>query len=450
MGFKKFSVLLASRLFLIMLTLLGLTFLVMVPGYHAATFLVFWVLVFQAYEVYRFVTRTNAEVTRFLDAARYADFSQRFRMHDLGAGFGELGEAFTDILARFQTVRAGQEQELRHLKALIEHVPVPLVSLHGDGAVTVWNNAARRLFGSVPTTHLDDLAQFGQAFQRDVAQVEAGERRLVLFEADDVEQRLMLAATKIIIGGKPEKLISLQNIQSELDAAQLQAWQDLVRVLTHEIMNSITPVASLAKTAVDLVDDASSKVAENAEVVAELEDVKDAVNTVARRSDRLNQFVSSYRRLTRLPPPNRELIRLGDLFAEMDSLVAQDWADKGVRLETSIDPVELDVSADREMIEQVLINMLRNAGEAMAGQDGATVWLAARLNKRGGVTIEVSDNGPGVPEDIAKRIFVPFFTTKREGSGVGLALTRQVMIAHGGSVTLAERDGGGAKFSLSF
>lgn len=450
MGFKKFSLLLGGRLIFIMIALLGLTYLYTLPGYLASTVLMFAVVIVLTYEMIRFVSKTNAEVTRFLDAARYADFGQRFNFHGLGAGFGELGDTFTDILKRFQEVRAGQEEELRHLKALIEHVPAPLISVKAHGQLVLWNNAARRLFGSAHVTRLSDLGQFGDEFEKAVTKLRAGQRRLVTFEVEGIEQRITLAATQVIIGGHVERLISLQDIQSELDAAQLQAWQDLVRVLTHEIMNSITPVASLAKTAVDLVDDAASQVTDNPEVVEELADVKDAVNTVARRSDSLMQFVSSYRRLTRLPPPDKSMIRLDELFDHVGKLATQDWSEKDLSLVINVQPSELDMQADRDMIEQVLINLLQNAAQALEAKEGATVWLSGHLSKRGRVVVEVADNGPGIPADIAKKIFVPFFTTKREGSGVGLALTRQVMIAHGGAVSLADREGGGAKFSLTF
>jgi signal transduction histidine kinase len=217
----------------------------------------------------------------------------------------------------------------------------------------------------------------------------------------------------------------------------LQAWQDLVRVLTHEIMNSITPVSSLAKTAVDLVDDVSRKVDDHPDLVEELSDVRDAVNTVASRSDGLMNFVTSYRRLTRLPPPSRSQFRLDGLFADVIKLSTVNWDQKGLSLITNIEPSQLDLFADRDMVEQILINILQNSEYALEEVANGRVSLMARLNKRGHVTIEVSDNGPGIPEDIVRKIFVPFFTTKREGSGVGLALSRQVMIAHGGTISVS-------------
>lgn len=441
---------LALRTAAIMLTLILLSYLITMPGYHAATLLVSLILLWQCVAAFRFVSRTNAELVRFFNAARYADFSQRFELKGVGAGFGELGSAFTDILKRFQEVRAGQEEELRHLKAMIEHVPVPLVSLHPNDDITLWNNSARRLFGTNKVTRMDDLNQFGQEFAEHVAKVNPGERRLVTFTVDGMEQQLTVAATQIILAGKAEKLISMQDIQSELDGAQLQAWQDLVRVLTHEIMNSITPVASLAKTAVDLLDDAKDKVQDHPDVVEELSDVSDAVQTVARRSDGLTNFVGSYRRLTRLPPPNKKRISLNDLFTQVDTIATQQWQEKGIKLSTEVTPVALELDIDIDMIEQLLINLLQNAEQALVDTDSPQVNMRGYLNKRGHVVIEVSDNGPGIEEDIANKIFVPFFTTKREGSGVGLALTRQVMIAHGGNVKLESETGKGALFRLTF
>jgi two-component system nitrogen regulation sensor histidine kinase NtrY len=265
-----------------------------------------------------------------------------------------------------------------------------------------------------------------------------------------MERRLTIAVSQIIIEGKTERLISLQDIQSELDDTQLQAWQDLVRVLTHEIMNSITPVASLAKTAVDLVDDVSRKLKDHPDVVTELADVRDAVNTVASRSDGLMKFVSSYRRLTRLPPPTKSQFRLDGLFADVIRLSTVNWDEKGLSLITNIEPSQLDLFADRDMVEQILINILQNSEHALENIADGRVAMMARLNRRGHVTVEISDNGPGIPQDIIRRIFVPFFTTKREGSGVGLALSRQVMIAHGGTISVFPGDQDGARFTLVF
>ena len=327
---------------------------------------------------------------------------------------------------------------------------MPLLSLHRDGAVTLWNNAARRLFASAHVTRRGDLVQFGEGFYEQLTSIRAGERLLATFETDGLQQQLTLSATEMAIDAKTETLVSLQNIQNELDVAQLAAWQDLVRVLTHEIMNSITPVTSLAKTAVDLVDDARSRVAGQPEVVAELADARDAVETVARRSDGLMSFVSTYRQLTRPPSPEKSRFSVADLFEEVRRIATQDWGADNLTLATSVDPEGLDLEADRRLVEQILINLLQNAAQAIDGADAGRVELTSRLNQRGRVIIEVSDNGPGVPDEIGDRIFVPFFTTRREGSGVGLALSRQIMISHGGSISFTNEAGGGARFTLAF
>ena len=450
MGFRNFSLLLGLRLVLLVLVLAALVYLLVVPGYPVVRLLLGMLAALQLFEIIHFVRRTNRELTRFLDAIRYADFGQRFRMQQVGSGFEELGEVFTGIIERFQDMRNQQEETLRHLKALMEHVPVPLLSLHHNDRLELHNNAARRLFGSARVERLEDLKAFGEDFHRHLSAVAPGERRLAVFMSEGVEQRFTISATEIAIAGQVERLVSLQNIQSELDGVQLQAWQDLVRVLTHEIMNSITPVASLAKTATDLVEDAASKVSAYPEVIEELADVKSAVETVARRSDGLMHFVQGYRQLTRLPPPNRQSLSVAGLLDSAAQLVAAPWQEKGIGLDIQVEPVSLSLNADPEMLEQMLLNLLKNAEQALEGRPTPHVTMKASLNRNGHVSLEVADNGPGIDDEVASKIFVPFFTTKREGSGVGLALTRQIMLAHGGTVVLGESPAGGAKFTLTF
>jgi nitrogen fixation/metabolism regulation signal transduction histidine kinase len=450
MVFRRFAIALIFRLALVGIAMGVFTWLLLEPGYHSATIIAGAVLATLAAGLWRFVSRTNRELARFLDAAKFADYSQRFDFEKEGSDFKVLGEAFTGIINRLREQRTDQESELRRLRALIEHIPVPLMTLHADDSITLQNNAARRLFGAEHVTQLKDLRRFGFRFAEAVETAVPGRRQLVTFTVEGIEYHLTLAATEIIVSGQSERLISLQDIQSELDATQAEAWEDLVRVLTHEIMNSITPVTSLAQTAVTVTEDIVARVDAGEPIDEDLVDLRDAVNTVARRSNSLTQFVDSYRQITRLAPPEKKRVNLRELFDSVLRLAEAECPRDDVAFESEITPRELDVQADRDLLEPVLLNVLRNGWQATAEVEKPAVTLTARLNRRSNVVIEVADNGPGVPEDMMKKVFVPFFTTKEGGSGVGLALARQVMIAHGGFIRIATNEQGGATFSLTF
>ena len=450
MIFRRFDVALVLRLVLVGIAMTAFIWLLLLPGYHSAMALVGGALVLLIAELWRHVSRTNRAIARFLDAARYADYSQRFNFENDGSDFPALGAAFTDILRRMRERSTGQESETRRTRALIEHIPVPLLTLHSDESITLQNNAARRLFGAEHVTKLKDLRKFGFSFAESVASAVPGMRQLVTFSVEGIEYKLTLATTELIIAGESERLISLQDIQSELDATQAEAWEDLVRVLTHEIMNSITPVTSLAKTAADVVHDVLEKVRDEEPVEDDLADLRDAIETVARRSDSLMHFVDGYRQITRLAPPEKKRVRLADLFETAVRLAQAECPRDDVEFSYDVHPSELDVYADRDLLEPVLINLLRNAWQAQETTAAPLVRLGGRLNRRHNIVIEVADNGTGIPANIATKIFVPFFTTRENGSGVGLALARQVMIAHGGFIRAGSNDGGGAIFSLTF
>lgn len=450
MIFRRFVVALFVRLVITGVTMAAFIWLFILPGYHSSMLLVGAALALLVAELWRYVSRTNREVARFLDAARHADYSQRFNFENDGTDFRALGEAFTDILRRMRDRSTDQESEMRRSRALIEHIPVPLMTLHTDESITLQNNASRRLFGAEHVTKLRDLRKFGFGFAESVATAVPGMRQLVSFSVEGIEYKLTLATTELIIAGKSERLISLQDIQSELDATQTEAWEDLVRVLTHEIMNSITPVTSLAKTASDVVNDVLEKVREDEPIEHDLEDLRDAIETVSRRSDSLVQFVDGYRQITRLAPPEKKRVRIADLFETVLRLAQAECPRDDIEFSFDISPSELDVYADRDLLEPVLINLLRNAWQAQASTDKPVVRLGAHLNRRHNVVVTVTDSGPGIPADLATKIFVPFFTTREGGSGVGLALARQVMIAHGGFIRASANENGGAVFSLTF
>jgi nitrogen fixation/metabolism regulation signal transduction histidine kinase len=450
MVFRRYVVQLVIRLVLVGLAMALVVWLLLRPGFHSSTLLSSIVLLLLVAELWRFVSRTNREVARFLDAVRFADYSQRFDFERAGSGFADLGRTFTEIIEQLRSRQSGVESSLRHQRALVEHIPVPLLTVHADDSITLQNNAARRLFGAAHVTRVNDLRQFGASFARAVEEAVPGDRELVRFSVEGVEYHLTLATTEIIIEGERDRLISLQDIHSELDATQAEAWQDLVRVLTHEIMNSITPVTSLARTASDLVDDVVQETGPDSPISAELVDVQDAVATVARRSDSLMQFIDSYRQITRLAPPEKKRVSLAGLFDTVARLACAEWQDERVTLIPEVEPSGLHVYADRDLLEPVLLNLLRNAWQATQQVEGPEILIRGRMNRRGNTVIEIIDNGPGVPDEIANKIFVPFFTTREGGSGVGLALARQVMIAHGGFIRLGRTRDAGAVFSLTF
>lgn len=447
MGFNRFALQVTARIAALFAGLLVLAYLVTRTELVAVTAVVGALVLLQAALVIRFVQRTNRELGRLLDAIRYDDFQQSFSIGDLGPTFAELKAAFDDVMGRFRAARLDREAQRRYLEALVEHVPVAILAVHDDGAVELLNNAARRLLNTSAATTLAQLDAYGAGFQRDLTQCKAGERVVTRMTHDGVQRHLIVSTTQLTVTGVAVRLITLQDIQSELDWNELSAWRDMARILSHEIMNSLTPIASLARTADEMVDELAARADAGDELVG---DIHAAIQTVARRSDGLMRFVRNYRQFTQMPPPTLRPVALREYVQRLEQLLQTEWAGRGIELHVAPPASGLTILADDTLLDQAVINLLRNAADAAAASAAPQVWLDARLSDRGRPVIEIGDNGPGVDEALGDKIFLPFFTTKPEGSGIGLALARQIMLVHKGAITASARPGGGALFRLTF
>jgi len=395
-------------------------------------------------ELLHHLHRSHRAFARFFDAVRYDDFAQSFRGLGRGSGLDHLGRSLEAAMARFRERRAGQEEQVRYYKAVVEHAPLPILSISPEGKLALLNHAARRFFTGRQPVRIDDLERFGHGLKETLEGMRAGEQRILRFRSDIGERRVAATVAEVTTTSGRQRLVTLQNISGALEETEYRAWQQLVRVLTHEIMNSLTPVTSLAESAAGLIERAQRD-------PEALPDAREAVETVARRSAALMQFVDSYRALSKLPPPQRRRLELSEIFDRLRRLAESDWAKSGVEVEISPPAGGLAVEADPDQIEQALLNLLGNAREAVGEMDEARVRLGAYRNPQGRVVVQIADSGPGVAEDIAEDIFLPFFTTKRGGTGIGLALVRQIMLNHGGRISVnPSTDLGGACFSLMF
>jgi signal transduction histidine kinase len=336
---------------------------------------------------------------------------------------------------------AGQPPALLALEARLEHAPIALFRLDhasGDGALAPLNVSARRLLAP-------GRASAPSALQHLLAAQPVGQRQLVSFDTERGAERALVAVSALALHGAPQRLVALMPVESELEAEALNAWRELVQVLTHEIMNSLTPVASLSRTACGLLDEAAATLP--ADIHA---DLGTALDAIARRAASLVDFVASYRSLSTVPPAQPQRVALEAVFARLAALVAPRWQACGGSLVFAVEPASLEAVIDAGQLEQALINLLKNSAEAAAGGAPPQATVTARLSRGGRLRIEVADNGPGVPAALAAHIFTPFFSTKKQGRGIGLAMVRHLVHANGGTVRYARPVGAGARFLLTF
>ena len=439
---SRFLLGLAWRLGLLLIAVFAFVQSLSTEGLGAARIVAGLLVLGAAALLWRHVQRTNMELARFIDAVRFADFSQGFGHRFDGSGFAELGDVLNDAIRRMRDEKHKLIDANRFYEAVLDDAPTALLTVDGNGKVELANKAARRLLMRHRGVRIEDFREYGEAFAKALEGGAVNRPRLVPLMLDGVPQTMLVGAAIVHRLGALVRVVAVQPIQGELNAIEIAAQSDLIRVLTHEIMNSMTPVTSLAHSAVDLmraVDNDHPNVA----------DARSAVETLARRADGVMHFVESYRQISRAPQVRRRLIDVIAWGEELESLFRAAEGSEGIEFEVTVMEDSATLEADPDLMSQVLINLLRNAADAARSNSGTPkVSLTFERTRSGKVQIEVEDNGPGVPEALRQDIFLPFFTTKAKGTGVGLSLARQVVLAHRGSISIADGAGGGALFRI--
>jgi len=403
----------------------------------------------QVLELLHFASRSSREMARFIDAVSFEDLSQTFSGLNDDRAFRDLGAAMAKVQERLRQSQSVREEQSRYWQTLIAHVPVGLVSVDEGGQVQLLNMAARRLFEAAITEQAQ-LSRFGQEFAAGFAALKPGKTAILKMERAAGALQLKAAAADVTVAGTRRRIISLQNIENEMSAQEMAAWQTVIRVMAHEIMNSLTPVASLAAAARDEVSQVLKGLPSGDANAQPLAEASEALEIVARRSQGLLNFVQNHRRLTQRWVTHFEVIPVQRVFARLQRLLVNELATRNIELTSIVEPATLEITADADLLDQALINLVRNAIEALQSASAGRISLSARRQPDGRVALVVADNGPGIAAEQRTSVFVPFFTTKRSGSGVGLTLVRQVATVHGASVGLEDTPGGGATVVMRF
>ncbi|MCP3874863.1 MAG: GHKL domain-containing protein [Desulfobacteraceae bacterium] len=444
MIYKSFRINCIVRISLIIANLYLFFYLLFETKFLATTAIIGVLPVFQIFLLFNYISKTNRFLSKAFESIKYDNFSEQINTPLKDASFTELCEQLNRIVEKFQMSRMEKEQQFQYLKAIINQAGMGMISVRENGEINLINKAARLILKTPPINHISQIETLNPKFSNLLIKMKTEEKSN--FEYKDKTRSVQLAvyASNIKSEGEKFKLFTFQNIQKELEEKEMDAWKKLIRVLSHEIMNSITPISSLAATA-NLLITKGRKMSDS-----DADDLAQALNTIEKRSKGLMQFVQNYRSFARIPDPNFQILPIKDLFKRINSLSQTQLKHQKIQFTVSIKPENLQVKVDPDLIEQVLLNLMSNAIEAVKETKSPEITLSAQMTDASKVKIEIIDNGCGIEKTVLPKIFIPFFSTKSEGSGVGLSLSRQIMRLHGGGIHVDSNPGVNTVSSLVF
>jgi len=446
MGFNRFRLFVLLRVVVLFLTVSAFVYLIFFDQKYVTTVVTGFLIIFEVFELFQYIESTNKKLRRFFDAIKYNDFNMSFT-HDnkLGKTFKELNMAFKEVIDAILLERQKREKFFQELQVIVENIASGIISIDPEGQIKLINKSAMKLLNIEHSKHSLQLNIKLPALKEILDAV--GESNRTSYKSADGKE-LAIIRTVYKLGEDQYQLLALQDIKTELQAKELEAWQNLTKVLRHEIMNSIAPISSLTSTLQDVIKDDIQRTAE-ANIISQesLEDLEEGLGTISGRSDGLINFINAYRDYTNLPEPNLEEVDLNEIVTGAVNLMKNDFNEGQLKLKTLKSASKVEI--DQQLIEQVLINLIKNAKEATDNKENGEVSVSV-LNVNGQLSVVISDNGTGITDEAKQKIFMPFYSTKNRGSGIGLSLSKQIMQLHGGDILLNSEIGKGSVFTLVF
>ncbi len=451
MGSNNLRFQIIIRISAIALTLFLLFQLVNSDSFSLTILLVLALVVVQVIALIRFVDKTNQEIIDFFESIKNNDFTIPNKNTGDDSYSNYLRNQFEMVVKRLKKSRLAKDDRQQYLTTIVQHVGIGLITFNEKGEVQIMNIAAKRLLKIENIKEISELDIISAQLVKSFWELKTGGRALITIEIGGDERQLSVYAIELTLGDENFKLVSLQNIRSELEEKEMEAWQKLVRVLTHEIMNSVTPISSLANTVESEIIGYLDNIEGEPKIDKEdLEDIHLAVQTIQRRSDGLIRFVNDFRSLTHTPEPKFQMVSVMELFDQISVLLKHELKSNHIKFIVNVNPQNLALSIDPELIQQVLINLIKNAVQALEDRENKIIELLAYQDEKNNTLFKLKDNGPGIEEEAQTKIFIPFFTTKKSGSGIGLSLSRQIMRQHNASISVKSKVDEGTEFILRF
>lgn len=406
------------------------------------------VIFYQVVEFYNFQRKAHEELNQFVESVHYRDFSRNFDVKHAPVELQPLRKGFNEINTTFKIISKEKETQYQYLQKILELVDTGILSYKASTGDIVWMNESLKRMLELPYLKtLHSLAKRDAELYNNIVDLKPGEIKIATAHLEKNSFKLLLSATAFQTDGEKFKLIAFQNVDEALDETESKAWQKLLSVMTHEIMNSIAPISSLADTLRNRLKESMGHLNNDS---GSVDDLEIGIDTIKRRSEGLLKFAETYRNLNKITTPNLSRIYVRNLFESINQLMLPTLDQKSIDIQVVLKEPGLMLEADSNLIEQVLINLVVNSIEAVKDKNDPKIVLSAYRDTNNKIIIKVADNGAGMPPEMMDKIFIPFFTTKKSGSGIGLSLCKQIMMLHKGNIQVHSQEGVGTAFTLHF